>query len=280
MRERIFRVLIVASIFSLFAFSQLQAQQVTSHYDSQTLPVMKDPANTVVLIHNHGSILDRQTDACDMGKLNAGSSSMPHLFHDLHGKTIAGKTVLVEGFCSTMRGDYDTDTKTGELKIVKRARAIAGRAKEYVAAGVPAKQIFLTGQSAGAWASLMVKAETPDAVNSVIAFSAAFAGRWRVRNAPWQAIRDEGIRGLQKASRLDALVYSIQNDEYELPEHHAFLDAIPGVERTVLSDLKVDNVACDSKTTSHALLFNVCVYMTQGRRIEAYIEKRLGNAGG
>jgi predicted esterase len=275
MMTTLFMSLAVASILSFLVAHQSQAQQVVSHYNSQNLPALKDPANTIVLIHNHGSIADRQADACDMSKLNVASSGIPHLFHELHGRTIAGKTISVEGFCSTQRGDYDADTKTGELKVVKRARAIAARAKAYAELGVPAKQIFLAGQSAGAWASLMVKAQTPEAVNSVIAFSAAFAGRWKARNATWQAIRDDRVRELQKAGRLDALVYSIQNDEYELPEHHAFLDGIPGIERIVLSDQKVENVACDSKTSSHALLFNTCVYSTQVKRIEAYIEKRL-----
>ena len=68
-----------------------------------------------------------------------------------------GRWVVVYAFCSpTDVGAYDDEYLEGEPKVVKRAKDIEFLMREYFDAGMAPEQVFLAGQAAGAWASLLI----------------------------------------------------------------------------------------------------------------------------
>lgn len=254
------------------------AQPLPEHYGKADLPPLSDPANTVVILFSHGSGQEFINDPCEMQKYNA-AFGVPAIVHALYGSEIAGRKVVVDGYCTpTRRGYYNAGSQSGDPKVLLRSRDIEARAQSLIAAGVPGRQIFLVGHSAGGWASLMAKARNPAIANSVIAFAPAFAGQRATRQPGWQWLHDHYAAQLRKAERLDAMVFAIENDAFETPDTLSFLDAIPGIERFSLSDTKLGAVMCDSQTSSHALVRNVCFTQTQGPLLKSYIEKRLAGA--
>jgi pimeloyl-ACP methyl ester carboxylesterase len=276
-RRLLLLVSVVVCVFFGLATPAL-SQALPSHYGQDALPPLSDPARTLVLIFNHGSVQEFVSDSCEMNKYNA-PYGVPAVVHDLYGQEIGGLKVLVDGYCTpTRRGYYDMNTRSGDPKVMLRSIDIEARAKSFIAAGVPVRQIFLVGHSAGGWAALMAKQRNPQIANSVIAFAPAFAGQRGNRKPGWQWLHEQYVAQMQTAPRLDALVFAIQNDAFETPETLQFLDSIPGVTRVVLSDMKIGQVACDSKTSSHALVRNVCFTQTQGSVMKTYIETRLAAA--
>lgn len=251
------------------------AQVLPAHYGQSELPPLDNPGKTILLLFSHGSEPEFFNDPCEMQKYNA-AYGVPAIVHNLYGQTIGDMKIVVDGYCTpTRRGYYDRNTQSGDAKVLLRSRDIEVRAKNFIAAGVPAKQIFLVGHSAGGWASLMLKARTPELANSVIAFAPAFAGRRGSRYPGWQALHEKYVGELQKVTRLDAMVFAIENDAFEAPEHLKFLSAIPGVTQVVLSDFKIEQVFCDKSTSSHALVRNPCFRHTQLSRLKKYIKQRV-----
>lgn len=233
------------------------------------------PAETVVLIYNHGSEQEFIPDPCEPAAGNASEWSVPSVLSDLSGSRIAGKVIAVYGYCTPSRvGEYRHAERSGEPKVVKRARDIGLLADRFAALGVPRHQIFLAGHSAGAWASLLAARERPRSVNAVIAFGPAFAGRRATRPPGWEWLRGTQILYLSAATRIDALVFAFEGDPYEPPEDLGFLRAVPGVELAVLSGARIDGVPCGERSP-HLTERKPCFHATQGARIRDYIERRL-----
>lgn len=237
------------------------------------------PAETVVLIYNHGSDQEFIPDPCEPAAGDASEWSVPSILADLSGTRVAGKVIAVYGYCTPSRvGEYRHAKRAGEPKVVKRAREIGLLADRFAGLGVPRPQIFLVGHSAGAWASLLAARERPRAVNAVIAFGPAFAGRRATRPLGWEWLRGAQVAYLSGAAQIDALVFAFEGDHYEPPEDLAFLGGIPGVELVVLSGTRIDGVSCGDRPP-HLTDRKPCFRATQGDRIRHYIERRLRAAG-
>jgi pimeloyl-ACP methyl ester carboxylesterase len=279
MRHRSMRIVFAALLLICAALAQpAVAQVLPSHYGEGELPPLDNPDKTIILLFSHGSGQEFINDPCEMQKYNA-AYGVPAIVHDLYGQTIGNLKIIVDGYCTpTRRGYYDMNSYTGDPKVLLRSKDIQARAKSFAAAGVPVRQIFLVGHSAGGWASLMAKVRNPGIANAVIAFSPAFAGQHKTRKPGWQWLQDKYVDEIRKAPRLDALVFAIENDAFETPQTLKFLSVIPGVTEIVLSDNKIDGVACDSSTSSHALVRNPCFRQTQHDRLKAFIVQRLAVA--
>lgn len=278
MQWRSIRIVLASLYLVCCVSSWAMAQVVPAHYGQNDLPPLDQPAKTVILLFNHGSTQEFVNDPCEMQKYNA-TYGVPAVVHDLYGQTVGDLKIVVDGYCTpTRRGYYDMNTQSGDAKVYLRSRDIETRVRSFISAGVPVKQIFLVGHSAGGWASLMLKARNPEIANSVIAFAPAFAGQRGSRKPGWQALQEKYVAELQTAPRLDALVFAFENDAFETPETLKFLNSIPGVSVVALSDNKIDQVACDSTTSSHALVRNPCFRHTQFSRLKNYIEQRLQQA--
>ena len=234
---------------------------------------LAEPGDSIVVIYNHGSKQEFRRDSCA-----ARGGAKPGVIADLAGATLASKRVAVFVYCTPSKtGTFDHRSGRGEPKIERRSKEIADLAEAYAAAGVPRRQIFLAGQSAGGWASLLAvgrSAETPE-IGGVIAFAPAFAGRRADRSPGWQMLRDRLARELAGFAYLPALVYAFEGDSLERPEDLAFLSRVPGVEFRKTGVRRIGGRDCKSKFP-HFLAFDPCFRATQASALLSFIKARVG----
>lgn len=230
---------------------------------------LDDASDTVLLIYNHGSQEEFIPDSCDPGR------DVPEVVRRLADRPLAGKKVLVYVFCTPSRvGEYVHETRTGEPKVIKRARDIEELVDRFTAAGLPGRNIFLVGHSAGAWASLLVaRRETID-VNAVIGFAPAFAGPKATRSPGWSDLHREQSRYLQTASSLDALVFAFEGDSYVDVSELESVISVPGIDFVRVSRGSNYDFTC-GLTAPHRRAFTQCFEEFAAPRIRAFIEQRL-----
>lgn len=195
---------------------------------NQSLPLVSSLRDSVVIIYNHGSLSEDKTDPCFPGS-SFMPGGLPQLVKSFAHKQIARHPVTVYVLCSKIPGRLKLRHTQDNLKIRLRVEEITVEVKRLRKAGIPGRNIFLAGHSAGGWASLLIERENPELVNGVIAFSPAFAGVKHRRNEKWQRFRDEHQAYLESADELSALVYAFQSDPYNSREDLGFLSEIPGV---------------------------------------------------
>ncbi len=151
----------------------------------------------------------------------------------------------------------------------KRAREIERVVDAYRAKGLPAARIFLLGQSAGAWSSLIAARRFGAKFNAVIAFAPAFAGpRYEAQRYPrWRfEIRPRQVKDILQAGRLRALVFAFPEDVYNRPRELNFLTRLDGV-RLVTFD------RCPRR--DHGTAYSACFARIAGPMITRYIRARL-----
>lgn len=235
----------------------------------ERLRALADPERTIVVIHSHGSRPTREVDPCEMDRVNA-PYGVPFVINDLDGTTIAGRRVVVDGFCTPTRvGPLDPNTGLRVSKLIPRAREIAARAAAYVAAGVPPRQIFLSGHSAGGWASLLVERERPDLIGGVVAFAPAAFGQAATRAPQVEAVRQRRYAQLTSSAALRALVYGFAGDAFETAEDLSALARVPGVEFVAVPDAPLDGRTC--VFAPHVRMRDPCFSETQAGRVRRFI---------
>ena len=176
------------------------------------------PGQTVVLIYTHGSVGEFEPDPCRLDRQDV-PFGLPSAIAALDGRRLWGKLVRVDGFCTPSKvGRFDTASgQPRRLKVELRKEDLRERVLAYREQGVPARQIFLAGHSAGAWAALKLAAEEPGLFNAVVAIAPAFAGRRQDRDALWTRVRQSEFDLLLSAPRLEGLVFAFEGDAYESP---------------------------------------------------------------
>ena len=129
---------------------------------------------------------------------------------------------LVYHFCSSAIESPLSPGKQVYLRRIEIDHAIDA----FLARGIQPKHLFLAGHSNGAWTSLMMMRDVNQRFNGVIAFAPGFSGkRSDVRIAPWwrNKVRPKQIKEMLKATSMDALVFSYENDAYNRPQDLQFL---------------------------------------------------------
>jgi hypothetical protein len=228
--------------------------------------ILANPKNTVLVIYNHGSIAESEEDPC----LPDDEKYTPlGLISQLDGMQIGEMAVTVFSFCTPSKvGEYNGGIQRGEPKIEKRAREIGVLVDTLVSAGMPARQIVLMGHSAGGWASLKVASKRSGGYGAVIAFNPAFAGVLNGRDQGWWNLRKKEGDKLKAAESLDALVYVVEEDEFERPQDLAFLQNVPDVTYRYASAHR--DFDC-SLNNYHLLVFDDC-FASEYAHIEGYIK--------
>jgi len=212
-----------------------------------------DPAKSVILIFNHGTLRPQRRHQCNEGK------DVPAVLReiaDANGWTI-------HYLCSAA-----TDEGVAGSYTYKRADEILDAVTSYRARGIPAQRIFLLGHSAGGWASLMAARKDHSGFNAIVAFAPAFAGprheesqhpMWRGELAPRQ------MAYIREAQRIDALIFAYSDDDFDRPSELAPLQSVPG--------LRV--LAFDACQRGHATAYSDCFRQGAKVEIENYIKSRL-----
>lgn len=235
---------------------------------------LSDPADAVLLIYNHGSRQEFYPDRCDP------ASDVPQVVRNLDGRQVAGKQVIVYAFCTPSRvGEYRHESRTGEPKVVKRARDIENLVDKFTAAGLPSRNIFLVGHSAGAWASFLVSRRGNVDVNAVIGFAPAFAGPSATRSSGWWDLHRKQSALLRTSPQLDALVFAFEGDPYSEVSELGSVFSASGVEFAPVPRVTGGGGDC-ARMTSHNGAFTKCFEEIAGRRISTFIEHRLRDTNG
>lgn len=243
-------------------------------YGSEEPVPIADPRNTIVVIYTHGSDIAARPDTCNMRQVNS-PAGVPDVIHVLNGSVIQQRRVVVDGYCtpsSTTR--YSREAMLREPKVMQRARDLAGRARAYVAMGVPPRQIFLSGTSAGGWAALHVLRDNPGAYGGAIVFAPATAGPAAGRPPREVENRRQQVLLLQNARRLDAMIFAFDRDTYETPDALRFLASVPGVRFEQRPSDQIEGVRCT--LPAHVLVRDACFAQTQEIRIRGFIGNRAG----
>lgn len=259
---------------------------------------VENPAQKVIVIYNHGNGAEFEGGDClpeELDYIWTEYGGTPSFLANLSGEKIFGKTVLVYAFCSNeFRGDFTRWSWTvpipypGVSKQEKRRKAIESVVDRFLALGVPAKQIFITGYSAGGWASLTIAATSSDKVNAAIAFGPGVAAKWWPRDDGWKAYREERVKEIESGKQLNALVFTHPDDPYERPDTLAFLKKFEGVEFIELpkNPKKLNGQWCRYADNPEVLMrdghdiYQATCFHTYAPRIREYIERRLKAAGG
>lgn len=219
----------------LLALVLLVVQGCVSHSlllgaaDDQTSDILQlaDPGQYVYLIYNHGSLPEDQRDLCNP-KSRWLPGRVPPVVALMDGLEIDTRSVVVYALCSIVPARFDNNDPS-QIKVRLRVGELSGLVDGLHRRGVPSRQIFLVGHSAGAWAALLFQRQKPEAINAVVGFAPAFAGVKDLRNEHWTAIRQRHQNWLADATSSPALLYGFNGDPYYSLEDLAFFRDIPGV---------------------------------------------------
>jgi hypothetical protein len=242
------------------------------HEASGNRLTIEDPKAVVLVIYSHGSLAENIADSCIP---DSPTETPLNVLGSLEGMKLGTRTLSVLAFCTPSKlGGFNASLRSGEPKIQKRIGELKTLVKALLGAGFPAQQLVLMGHSAGAWASLSVAAEAKNPYAAVIAFNPAFAGTFADRHEGWWELRNDLGQDMAKASELKALVYVIEEDQFERPEDLAFLRNIPKLNYLQLSAQR--NLGC-GLFDYHITAFMPC-FAGQLKVIQNYVLDQV-NAG-
>ena len=216
---------------------------------------ISDKKNSVVIVYNHGSIQDHKQDPCK-AKPKFGylwdAAVVPAILK-LHNKKINGLEVKIYRVCSGVKGmsvknqkKYRKELKSkgkinlvDEHKIIKRPKIILNEVENLKKLGFD--KIILSGYSAGGWSSLVLQSRHPEKIIGTIAFNPAFAGpkkEWQKKYPEWGAFRDDSINKLNKADKINAIVFAHKDDIFEDPKTLSFFENFKDLSLIDYSEIK------------------------------------------
>ena len=231
---------------------------------------IKDPKNKIILIYNHGQ------DENDIVK-NCTWVSMLRNHASLIDQEVNGKKIMVYNLCSThLRGDMSKKKDWWYLKPVpkiyegkhildKRVELNVELIEKFVDAGVPRKQVFVTGHSCGGLTTLLFFSRYPDKAGGGISYMQACFGKlsskYKVKKngiekamakfrKKWQGphdLRQKMNDEIKNNLKVPILTFTHPKDKYEglLSD---WLEEIPGMKRIVISEnYKINGKSCKRK---------------------------------
>ena len=231
---------------------------------------IKDPKNKIILIYNHGQ------DENDIVK-NCTWVSMLRNHASLIDQEVNGKKIMVYNLCSThLRGDMSKKKDWWYLKpqpkiyegkhmLDKRVELNLELIEKFVDAGVPRKQVFVTGHSCGGLTTLLFFSRYPDKAGGGISYMQACFGKlsskykvkkngvekamakFRKKNQGPHDLRQKMNDEIKNNLTVPILAFTHPKDKYEglLSD---WLEEIPSVKRIVISkDYKINGKKCKLK---------------------------------
>ena len=231
---------------------------------------ISDPKNKIILIYNHGQ------NENDMSLQSCAWVSMLRNSASLIDEEIDGKRIMVYNFCTNhLAGDMSpkkdwwgkapVEVYKGKHKLDKRVEANLDLINKFVKAGVPRKQVFITGHSCGGKTTLLFMSRYPDKVGGGISYMHAcfgklshkykvkklgvekamekFRKKWKGPHDLRQKMNDE----IKNNLKTPVLAFTHPRDKYEglLSD---WLEEIPGMKRIVISEnYKINGKKCIRK---------------------------------
>ena len=266
---------------------------------------IKDPKNKIILIYNHGQ------DENDTAK-NCTWVSMLRNHASLIDQEVNGKKIMVYNLCSNhLRGDMSKKKDWWYLKpqpkiyegkhmLDKRVELNLELIEKFVDAGVPRKQVFVTGHSCGGLTTLLFMSRYPDKAGGGISYMQACFGKlsskykvkkngiekamakFRKKRQGPHDLRQKMNDEIKNNLKVPILAFTHPKDKYEglLSD---WLDEIPGMKRIVISEnYKINGKSCKRKgddweepvKKGHNMDVGLC-FQYYNPTILDYIESRL-----
>ena len=231
---------------------------------------IKDPKNKIILIYNHGQ------DENDTVK-NCAWVSMLRNHASLIDQEVNGKKIMVYNLCSNhLRGDMSKKKDWWYLKprpkiyegkhmLDKRVELNLELIEKFVDAGVPRKQVFVTGHSCGGLTTLLFMSRYPDKVGGGISYMQACFGKlsskynvkkngiekamakFRKKRQGPHDLRQKMNDEIKNNLKVPILAFTHPKDKYEglLSD---WLEEIPGMKRIIISEnYKINGKSCKRK---------------------------------
>ena len=231
---------------------------------------IKDPKNKIILIYNHGQ------DENDTAKNCTWVSNLRN-HASLIDQEVNGKKIMVYNLCSThLRGDMSKKKDWWYLKpqpkiyegkhmLDKRVELNLELIEKFVDAGVPRKQVFVTGHSCGGLTTLLFMSRYPDKAGGGISYMQACFGKlsskykvkkngvekamakFRKKYQGPHDLRQKMNDEIKNNLKVPILAFTHPKDKYEglLSD---WLEEIPGMKRIVISEnYKINGKSCKRK---------------------------------
>ena len=231
---------------------------------------IKDPKNKIILIYNHGQDENDTAENCTWVSMLRNHAS-------LIDQEVNGKKIMVYNLCSNhLRGDMSKKKDWWYLKpqpkiyegkhiLDKRVELNLELIEKFVDAGVPRKQVFVTGHSCGGLTTLLFMSRYPDKVGGGISYMQACFGKlsskykvkkngvekamakFRKKNQGPHDVRQKMNDEIKNNLKVPILAFTHPKDKYEglLSD---WLDEIPGMKRIVISEnYKINGKSCKRK---------------------------------
>ena len=231
---------------------------------------IKDPKNKIILIYNHGQDENDTSPNCTWVSMLRNHAS-------LIDQEVNGKKIMVYNLCSNhLRGDMSKKKDWWYLKpqpkiyegkhmLDKRVELNLELIEKFVDAGVPRKQVFVTGHSCGGLTTLLFMSRYPDKVGGGISYMQACFGKlsskykvkkngvekamakFRKKNQGPHDVRQKMNDEIKNNLKVPILAFTHPKDKYEglLSD---WLEEIPGMKRIVISEnYKINGKSCKRK---------------------------------
>lgn len=231
---------------------------------------IQDPASKILVIYTPGAGDHTSVGRCDYENL----ASLPAVMRNLAGTRIAGKDVIVHGYCSGATGTF-YGNNYGTSKPEVRAKDVEAVIREYIRQGVPPKSIFVAGHSMGGWTALIVARDRNVEIGGILAFAPALAWEKPLRYPNHHALQMNSVSYIAQATRIKGMVYAFDGDQFNTPEDLAFLQDIDGISFFSMSATDIGGKKCNS-SKPHYVFFDECFYSTQMEAISAFIQNVVG----
>ena len=231
---------------------------------------IKDPKNKIILIYNHGQDENDTSPNCTWVSMLRNHAS-------LIDQEVNGKKIMVYNLCSDhLRGDMSKKKDWWYLKpqpkiyegkhmLDKRVELNLELIEKFVDAGVPRKQVFVTGHSCGGLTTLLFMSRYPDKVGGGISYMQACFGKlsskykvkkngvekamakFRKKYQGPHDLRQKMNDEIKNNLKVPILAFTHPKDKYEglLSD---WLEQIPGMKRIVISEnYKINGKRCKRK---------------------------------
>ena len=231
---------------------------------------IKDPKNKIILIYNHGQDENDTSPNCTWVSMLRNHAS-------LIDQEVNGKKIMVYNLCSNhLRGDMSKKKDWWYLKpqpkiyegkhiLDKRVELNLELIEKFVDAGVPRKQVFVTGHSCGGLTTLLFMSRYPDKVGGGISYMQACFGKlsskykvkkngvekamakFRKKYQGPHDLRQKMNDEIKNNLKVPILAFTHPKDKYEglLSD---WLEQIPGMKRIVISEnYKINGKSCKRK---------------------------------
>jgi len=247
-----------------FVTSNSSVQPIRNTKYPNTNPEIKleSPELSTVIIYSHGTTMAYRKENCRKW-WNAVPKSLIALEKNSNTYVYYLCSVATEPRGQPPQGAY----------IFKRVKEIDSVLDSFLDLGVLPQNIFLSGYSAGGWASLMLMSQISGKFNAVVAFAPAFAGkRSEINQYPvWRKeIRPRQVKKMISNNEIEALIIAYKNDPYNRPQELQFLI------ETFPNTVQLIGYKCDVSLgkTGHTTHIDDCQRSKTSELIRNYVEKR------